>query len=157
MGWLDAHGITLSEAARIQVPYWDPGTPAEQARNTAFGIAAPVALGTAMIATATNLIGNRDGRHPVFSLLGLVGGAASVAVGARLMNNTDFPSALGRTSAAIGGISMGVSLHALVNRHRSVVAQKEAAARRTVVRATIAPLVARDGLAGAAVALAVRF
>ena len=156
--WLDANGLTLTEAARIQVPYAWPETPAQQVRQVAFGITTPLALGAAVTTSMWNVVANRDGHQRVVSWTGVISGVTAIAAGALVATKPDLPrkfQALGYASAGVGALSVGLSASS-IHRHREIVsAEREAARKREVAQATITPIVTADHKAG--VSLAVRF
>jgi hypothetical protein len=153
--WLDAHGLTLAEAARIQVPYVQPVTPAQQARQVAFGVTAPLAVGAALTTSVWNAVANRDGHSRVVSWTGAISGATAIAAGAILVGKSDLPEGaqpIGIASAGIGALSVALSASA-IHRHRAIVsAEREAAKKREVA---LTPIVTTDRKAG--LSLAVRF
>ena len=143
--WLAHNGLTLAEAARIQVPYMQPATPAQRARNDAFLVAAPVALGSAVITGALNTLGNADGHQRATRIIGITSGAATLALGTMLMTRTDLPASVGVATAGIGGLSLGLAARATL-RHRSVIARERDLERTRRIDAAIAPLIdAHDG------------
>jgi hypothetical protein len=156
--WLDANGLTLAEAARIQVPYVVPETPAQQVRQVAFGITTPLALGAAVTTSMWNVVANRDGHQRVVSWTGVISGVTAIAAGALVATKPDLPGkfqSLGYASAGIGALSLGLSASS-IHRHREIVsAEREAARKREVAQATITPIVTADHKAG--MSLAVRF
>jgi hypothetical protein len=155
--WLDANGLTLDEAARIQVPYVQPVTQAQQVRQVAFGVTAPLALGAAVTTTVWNVVANRDGHQRVVSWTGVVSGVTAIAAGALVVAKPDLRDfrPFGYATAGIGALSLGLSSRS-IQRHREIVsAEREAARKREVAQATIAPVVTADRKAG--VSLSLRF
>ena len=143
--WLAHNGLTLVEAARIQVPYMQPETPAQQARNNAFLVVAPVAVGSALVTTALNAFGNADGHQRATRVVGIASGAASLALGAMLVTRSEVPSSVGIATAGIGSLSLALAGRA-THRHRSFVARQRELERVRRVEAAVAPMIdAQDG------------
>ena len=146
--WLAQHGLTLAEAARIQVPYVQPETPAQKARNGAFLVVAPVAVGSAIVTTALNALGNADGHQRATRVVGIASGAASLALGAMLATRAEVPGSVGVATAGIGGLSLVLAARA-THRHRTFVARQRDLERTRRVEAAVAPVIdAQDGRAG---------
>src|SRR5262245_59504903 len=145
--WLDRNGLTLGEAARIQVPYVDLPivTPTQKARNTAYVAIAPAAAGVAAVTTVWNLASNRDGHRRGVSWSGVGAGVLTSTAGILLMKSPNPPQnalAIGATTAALGGLSILTSTRSIY-RHR-VIAQREAEAKKRVAEAVVSPLVGFD-------------
>jgi hypothetical protein len=157
-GWLDVNGLTLAEAARIQVPYVQPVTPAQQARQIAFGVTAPIALGAAVTTSVWNAVANRDGHQRVVSWTGVASGIAAMAAGSFVAAKRDLPGkfqSVGYASAGIGALSIAFSATS-IHRHREIVsAEREAERKRQVAEATLSPIVTPDHKAG--IGLSVKF
>lgn len=157
--WLGVNGLTLHEAARIQVPYSAPVTKAEVAREVSFVIVAPLAAVGSTAMTLWNVTGNADGHRPGASWTGMVTGALGVTAGAMLMTKPDDVQSkfgqFGMISLGIGATSMlasGIGMH----QHRMILAaQRDSTKRAIVTDASIAPMVMPNG--GAGVSLALRF
>ena len=146
--WLAYNGITLAEAARIQVPYMQPETTAQRARNGAFLVGAPIALGSAVITGALNALGNADGHQRATRVVGFTSGAATLALGTMLVTRTSLPAGVGVATAGVGGLSLAFAARA-TQRHHSVVARQRDLERARRVDAAVAPLIdAHDGRAG---------
>jgi len=146
--WLDRNGLTLTEAARIQVPYVDVPivTPAQKARNTAFVAIAPAAAGVAAVTTVWNLASNSDGHRRGVSWSGVAAGVLTSTAGVLVMKSPNPPQnavAIGATTAALGGLSILTSTRSIY-RHR-VLAEREAEQKKRVAEATMSPLVGFDG------------
>ena len=143
--WLLHNGLTLAEAARIQVPYVQAETPAQKARNGAFLVVAPVAVGSAIVTTALNALGNSDGHQRATRVVGIAAGAASLALGAMLVTRSELPTSVGAATAGIGGLSVVLAGRA-THRHRSIVARQRDLGRARHVEAAVAPVIdAQDG------------
>jgi len=158
-GWLDAHGLTLEEAARIQVPYAAP---------TLFGQHPGLALGASTMTAASvvmsvvNGTANADGRGPIASGLGMVFGVTAVALGAGAASVQNGSGALGAVSMVSGIVSLGISTRGIIRQRRAEAAERhalhEVREQREAMRATIVPLVgAAEGRPSAGVGVSVRF
>jgi hypothetical protein len=154
-GWLSANGITLKEAARIQLPYVQPVTKAEEARNVAFMSVAPFAIGGAAITSLMNVLGNADGHRTGVSKVGLVSGIVTTAMGVALVGKSGIAPAVGASAIAVGGTSIALSTRSM-RRNAAIVSAREAAREREVA-AAVQPTVDATGGAGARVAVTVRF
>lgn len=76
--WIDAWGLTLTDAARIQ-----PSYEAETRRDRRqYAQASAVALTAAVGTTAMNLTVNDEGRYPLVSVFGILAGAGTIGLGA---------------------------------------------------------------------------
>ena len=155
--WLDSNGLTLDEAARIQVPYMAPETPAQRARNVAFVAAAPVALGGAAIASLWNAGSNADGHRRAGNVMGLTSGAVSIGMGAALLAKSDAPRGVGAASMALGGVSVALAARAMRRHGASVAAARDAERRRPLVETSLAPMVPTGTAGGAGVAVSFTF
>jgi hypothetical protein len=143
--WLAHNGLTLVEAARIQVPYMQAETPEQKARNGAFLVVAPVAVGSAIVTTALNALGNADGHQRATRVVGIAAGAASLALGAMLVTRSELPASVGAATAGIGGLSVVLAGRA-THRHRTLVARQRDLERARHVEAAVAPMIdAQDG------------
>lgn len=155
-GWLDANGLTLGEAARIQVPYIDrPVSPAEQARNTAFLIVAPIAVGGSALTSLWNSTGNSDGHRRAGNTLGLVSGVLTLAVGATSAGKDGVPMAATAASAALGSLSIALSTRGIM-RHRQIASVPPKPEQRGAAEVSLAPTLPLDG-SRAGMTLSLRF
>ncbi len=158
--WLDQHGLTLAEAARIQVPYVEgPTTSTQQARNVAFIVATPFALGGAVFTSVWNGMGNANGQYRVVSGLGLTSGVALTGLGTILLAKSDLPGAargVGGAGAALGALTVALSVRAMHRRSAYAAAVRESRSGvesgRRNVSFSLAPLLPMEkhgvGLAG---------
>lgn len=150
--WLTHNGLTLEEAARIQVPYeFAPAPAPAPATRTraAFGTAAN--LGVAGVA-AMNLFTNRDGHGRVRNWLGIASGIGNVVVGTGMIRNEQQTRMSGFVNVGLGALSTALSTRAMF-RHRA-----DLAARRgnTGPRVAIAPVLPTSE-SGTGASLNVRF
>ena len=153
--WLDANGITLDEAAFIQLPYSAPVSKAEVARQAGFAITAPIALGTAMVTSAVNLFGNSDGHRTTASKVGIVSGLTTMVMGSAVMAKTDL-TGIGASSVAIGLTSVALSMRSIRN-HSIVVAEREAERARSASQTSVAPIISTSNGGSAGLAVSLRF
>jgi hypothetical protein len=154
--WLDTNGLSLAEAARIQVPYQQPVTPAQVARQVTFIAVAPVAVGAATVSTLINAMGNADGHSRPARVIGFASGALAAGAGGLMMvKGTGGMRQVGAASAALGGLSIALASRATV-RHGAIVAQQREAARARSVQASLSPTIGTGG-AGAGIAMAIRY
>lgn len=151
--WLDLNGITLKEAARIQVPYVREGLDSPGSTQRISRSVLPIAsAAAATLSGAANLMWNRDGHSRIGNVVGLAAGATSFGVGLATMAGPREDRALAITSAAIGGVSALISTRG-VRRHRQAAAAQRDADR---ARLAVAPLVPTSE-SGAGVSVNVRF
>jgi hypothetical protein len=157
--WLDDNGLTLHEAARIQVPYVEPVTKAEVARQVSFMIAAPLSVVGSTVMSVWNATGNADGHQRSASWTGMIAGGVGVASGSLLMTKgSDVQQKFGQVgliAIGMGATSMltsGLSIH----QHRVIAAaQRDSTQRAVVSDAAIGPVVTPTGNTG--LALSIRF
>ena len=153
--WLAANGLTLEEAARIQVPYIKPTSNAQVARNVAFVSVAPFAIGGAAVASLVNAFANADGHRTTVSRLGLVSGIVTSGMGLALLGKRDIAPTVGVAAMAIGGTSIALSTRA-IRRNATIASEREAARSRAVATA-LTPTVDANGAAGARVSVQLTF
>jgi hypothetical protein len=153
--WLDANGITLDEAAFIQMPYSAPVSKAEVARQAGFAITAPIALSTALITSGVNLFGNSDGHRTTASKVGIVSGLTTVVMGSAVMAKTNL-TGIGASSIAIGFTSVALSMRSMRN-HSIIVAEREAERVRSAAQTSVAPIISTSNGGSAGLAVSLRF
>ena len=150
-GWLRAHGITLAEAARIQVPYdfieQPPPPPAPRNRSAVVG------LGLASAATAVNLLSNRDGHGRLRNVAGLAAGALGAGIGVAALNHPGTNRGATVTSIATGLISAAVSTRGIYRHRRIVAAARESERAAKVAVAPVLP----TSTTGTGISVNVRF
>ncbi|MEO8620944.1 MAG: hypothetical protein ABI625_07755 [bacterium] len=154
--WLSVNGISLDEAAFIQVPYAMVQTPAERNRQTAFIAVAPFALGGALITGGLNALGNADGHRTTVSKVGVVTGVTTAVMGSLVMAKAD-NSGIGGAAIAVGLTTVALSARSMIH-HSTIVAQREAEQRaRSAVQTSLAPIVSTSNGGSAGMQLSVRF
>lgn len=140
--WLGRNGITLAEAARIQVPYvigppaMDPTT-----RSLLQGAALAGSVGSLSL-TALNLRWNADGHRRSANLLGVVSGLTTAGLGVASLGERDAPREVGAGAIVVGGLSVALATRGIV-RHR--VAERAREAERTRLAASVAPFHSANG------------
>ncbi|MGZ8413469.1 MAG: hypothetical protein ACXWZS_08940 [Gemmatirosa sp.] len=159
-GWLDANGLTLVEAARIQVPYVDTDDPplsvARMTRNPTYTASSALAVGSSMAMAIWNARSNARGAGGMRSALGVVTGAAALGVGASSLGVENASPVLGLASAAAGATSLWIATRGIA-RHRHDVAAARARERSLAQRAVITPILPVGRDAGAGLSVAVTF
>lgn len=153
-GWLDQHGLTLAEAARIQVPYI--GDVPEPDVSTRFSTRnSSIVIGSATALTAWNAFANRNGQQGIASIAGMAVGAAAMGYGGALMATGEAPRGIGAVSIAAGGISALLATRGFFKqRHLAAEARK---AQSVAERTTVTPIVPVTGQTGAGLSLSIRF
>jgi len=155
--WLDASGLTLEEAARIQVVYSFSPSPSE----VALLMGTPMLAGTAGVMALVNSSGNADGHGKARTIAGLVSGAASIAAGATVAGSYGLGSSgakFGAVSAAIGGLSILSSVRAMHSHARIMAAERDAKPMRDTAEPTVSPLVTTaNGRTSAGAMVSLRF
>lgn len=158
--WLEKQGITLAEAARIQVPYdGGPSGTAVVALSATAVTAAASALGT----TLWNASANRDGHSRFGNVLGLTSGVLTTALGTAFAQTTDTRGQrnIGMATAAVGGLSVALATRSLRHRGRTLAAQREAARarepRRGATNASVVPIIPMGTNPGTGLAVQIRF
>lgn len=157
IAWLDANGLTLAEAARIQVPYvGDPPAPTASADRRSTPASLPVALGVSAAAGAWNVFRNADGHSRIANAIGVGAGLAAAGLGASQMNRDNVPRAASVATAAVGGLGVALSVRSIHRHNVIAAAEREAARKSKVADATITPIIPVAG-SGAGVSVSFRF
>jgi hypothetical protein len=153
--WLNASGLTLTEAARIQVPY-DNNAP------SLFMLASVATSTLAAGTTLWNATGNRNAKHPFVSVLGILAGATAVTVAIGGASQDGVPAGFNVMNFGFGATSALVATGSLMRRQH-LSAQRRAAERRVEserksgVDATVAPAFSVAGQKGPGILVQVRF
>lgn len=147
--WLDASGLTLAEAARIQVPYSQVQAGETERATYALGTVAGVT--GSVLTSLVNLGTNRDGHGKVRNVLGVAFGGAAIGFGGWAGMREDNVAPIVTTAVGVGLVSTAVAVHGFTSHHRTVVAQRNAA------RATVMPIIPVDGKSGTGLQVALRF
>ncbi|MGQ0764331.1 MAG: hypothetical protein ACT4OZ_01525 [Gemmatimonadota bacterium] len=152
--WLDSWGLTLGEAARIQVPYIGDGNPTvggETGRT--YSPAAVGVVAASAGAAAFNLWKNPSGRGRIATAAGLITGAASLGTGLAAMGDPRAARSVSSVSLAVGALSTAIATRGFL-RHRTDVAREQSARERKVA---IVPIVPVRGRSGAGLSLNLEF
>ncbi|HEV8447120.1 MAG TPA: hypothetical protein VGQ44_09875 [Gemmatimonadaceae bacterium] len=128
--WLDDNGLTLAEAARIQVVYAQSVSPAQMAGTFAVGLGASLGSFTSLSTTLANATANRNGQSKKTTIWGLASSGVTLAAGVALLHSTDFPRRFGTMATTIGATGLAVSGLALHNHNRL---ERETTTRNTIV------------------------
>lgn len=118
--WLDAQGLTLAEAARIQMPYdFEPIDESGAARRApANGVNTAASVATAALGVTSMLLdapaGNR--RATWRTALGVVAGGAGLALAASRRDARGGPLAVGIATGVVSAASVGVAGWRLAHR-----------------------------------------
>ena len=157
-GWLETHGLSLEEAAFIQVPY--AMSPAQQNTQLALGVTAlavtGVTMGSAMITSFVNGLDNPDGYRTRMSSWGVVTGVMTAGLGVAALNSRALPSSVGASGIALGVTSFTLGMRARHSR-ASFLAQQEAARPRGIAQTSFAPVITTSNGGRAGVAVSMRF
>lgn len=149
--WLGSHGLTVAEAARIQVPYMDIEPMASERSSNSFSVGSSIALGSAVVTSLWNARTNAKGTNRLGSALGAIAGATAVGMGANSLSRDGASPVLGAATMVAGATSAWLSTRGEL-RHR-----RTAAAKREAERATVAPLLPVDGKSGAGISISLKF
>ena len=149
--WLDHQGLTLAEAARIQVPYVmeDPAPVSASRRSLNGGTA--LAVGGAAVASLWTARANADGRSRLGNALGLAAGSVAIGMGAANLAGEGNAPAVGAASVLAGATSAWLSSRGIMRNRQALAAKREAE------RATVAPLIPVDGKSGAGISVSLKF
>lgn len=156
--WLDGHGLTLDEAARIQKPYgYEPSPPVVNAASNSLMVPGSMALGTSIVASAWNAMANSDGHRPLGSSLGLASGVLSAGMGVALLAQPAprRENVAGGVAVTAGVLGIALASHAILHHSTVLKAERKAQAQHRALEASIAPLLAVRR--GAGVEVAIRF
>ncbi len=157
--WLDTTGLTLAEAARIQVPYFFPSPEVAAPRNNdaAYAIGSAVAITGSLATSLWTTRGNADGHRRLSNLAGFAASAASLGVGIAAAGVNTSPRAVAPLSLLAGGVTAYFSTRGLLRHRAYVTAQRDAAHRPRVGSATVSPILPVAGVSGAGVAMRITF
>ncbi len=153
-GWLDASGLTLAEAARIQVVYASSGP---DAKDVAFLAVTPVALVTTLVTGPWNALGNSDGHRRGTSITGLVSGILAMGAGAAIARTPGLPRSSAIVSAGVGALGVAFAVHSMARHNEILAAARDVERKRAIAEATITPMLAMGGGPGAGLAVSIRF
>lgn len=154
--WLDNHGLTLAEAARIQVPYVVDDPPASRSANgRSMPAALPLTAGLSVGAATWNAFLNADGHSRIANAIGVGSGLLAIGVGSVQAGQPNVSRAASVTTTAVGGLAVALSVRS-IHRHNLIAAEREAARTSKVADATVTPIIPIAG-SGAGVSVSIRF
>jgi hypothetical protein len=157
MAWLDASGLTIHEAARIQPTY---GGADVKESNQAYRYASAFAISASVVSTFWNLGENRNGGDPVAATIGLIVGGATVGLAVMSQSFPEPSNKLALANGIAGASSILVSAGGLIRRGGARAthgATATKAASRSGVQASVAPAVSLTGHRSAGLTVNVRF
>ena len=143
-GWLDAHGLLLSEAARIQVPYMSDVNPIVSAfgsRDNTYLAGVSVAAATSVATALWNARGNADGHRTLGTVLGFTTGLLSLGLGGAALTDPAAPRYAAPVSLLSGGLTAFLSTRGMLRHRGQLAARKDADRVRSVARVSVSPLV----------------
>jgi hypothetical protein len=158
-GWLKLNGLTLSEAARIQIPYMIGGPSpdvdgANNSRSVAYGVSTAVAIGGSIATSLWSTSGNADGHRTWSNFVGVAASALSLGLGASAIADQGAPTYVAPMALVAGGVNAFISTRGLL-RHRAYrTAQRDASQLRKVA---VSPILPRAGVSGAGLAVRMSF
>ena len=159
VAWLDYNGITLDEAARIQVAYVQSGpfdlSPGD-VRRLALVVITPFALAGSVVTGTWNVFGNSDGHRMSSNVTGIVSGIVSVGIGAELSSMQGIPKSSGMIMAGVGGASIALAVRSLVHRNDIANAVREEQ-KTVVVHPIVSPMIAMGKNPSAGFSVSMRF
>ena len=149
--WLEQQGLTLAEAARIQVPYVGDGIVPEavNSRGASFAV-----FGATAGVSLWNAFANRNGQQGIATLAGLAAGAVAAVYGGALLTSADAPPGMGALAIVTGGVSTFLATRGFL-RHRQLAAAAKKA--QLAARTTVTPIVPLDGQRGAGLSVSIKF
>jgi hypothetical protein len=160
VSWLEASGLTLDEAARIQ-PTYGGGRSVDDQQDHSYRNASAVAIPLSVLSALWNLSENANAERPAVATVGLAIGVATLGLG---LFADAFPGASGElvlANGVAGGASTFVSARSLIRRNRApkpaAAAVNGGEATRAGMEATVAPAFSLVGQKSAGIAVNVRF
>jgi hypothetical protein len=163
VSWLDRNGLTLTEAARIQVPYMGGPQPdvvmPEPRSNASYTIGSAIAIGSSVATSLWTTRGNADGHRGLSNIAGFAASAVSIGVGAAALGDPSAPRAVAPLSLLAGGVSAWLSTRGVMrhNAYRTARRDSGAHAPAKVGSATVSPILPVAGVSGAGIAMRLTF
>jgi hypothetical protein len=146
--WLTSNGLTVAEAARIQVPYvMDDSRTATVfgSSNRAYAVGTVAVAMPAALTALWNARGNADGHRRSGVVLGVTSSALALAFGGLALGDQQAPAYVAPVSLLSSAIGGWLSVRSL-SRHGTAVAQRRDGA---LARVQVAPMITpRAGSAG---------
>ena len=158
--WLDVNGLTLAEAARIQVPYFGgpaPRVDEPNSGNVSYTIGSAIAISGSIATSLWTTRGNADGHRRLSNVAGFAASAASLGLGLAAAADRSAPRAVAPLTLLAGGASAFLSARGLLRYRAYRTAQREAALRSKVGGVSISPILPTAGVSGAGVAVRIAF
>ena len=158
--WLDAHGLTLVEAARIQVPYMSDQSPLVSAlgsRSATYAVGSAIAIGGSIATSLWNTRGNADGHRSLANIVGFATGAMTLGFGAAALGDNGAPAVVAPLSLIAGGVTTYLSTRGFLRHRLFASAERETARSHGIARAAISPILPVAGSNGAGVSLRLSF
>jgi hypothetical protein len=160
LGWLGNNGLTLAEAARIQVPYIEPApqivTP-KPGSTAAYSIGSAIAVGGSIATSLWTTRGNADGHRSLSNIAGFAASAASIGLGVAAASDRNAPRAVAPLSLLAGSVTAYLSTRGLMRHTAYRTAQRDAAQQRKVASASVSPILPIAGVSGAGVSVRISF
>ncbi|MDB4917715.1 MAG: hypothetical protein JWM95_5359 [Gemmatimonadetes bacterium] len=155
-GWLTENGLTLDEAARIQLPAGQSGPPPVALMA---GAAVVSATGLSIIAGVTisslwNATSNADGHMGKMSKIGMTSGVAAAVVGGLIATGTP-ARGIGAMTLGAGLASVALSARSMQN-HSAIVAAQDVK-KGTLAQVTLAPVVSAEKGGSAGMSMSLKF
>ncbi len=156
--WLKENGLTLAEAARIQVVYAQSSMiNSAELRRGAYLVMTPFALAGSVGSSLWNTFGNSDGHRRSGAISGIASGLTSITLGVALSGTPGIPKSSGLISAGIGGVAVALAVRSLV-RHRELTNEAIRAEQRSViVQPVITPIFEMAHRTGAGFSVSMKF
>jgi hypothetical protein len=159
MSWLHDHGLTLDEAARIQVPYMDDNSSVVSAmgsRTAVYLVGSTLTIGSAAATAIWNGGWNASGRRTLGNVLGVTTGLLAIGFGAAASQDQQAPPAVAALSLAVGGMSTLLASRGFV-RHQRLVSQERSARAREGIRIGVTPILPVTSQSGTGLGVRVTF
>lgn len=150
--WLEANGLSLDEAARIQ-PSYEGGPcfcgtdePEQEVVPTSYKVGSAVAIVSSLTSVAFNSgLVNLGLSRTASGWIGVAAGGAAMALGATALDEPDEYNTLRTLNAGVGLVAAGLGVYALL---RPAAPATPAATARNESRLTGSPWVAPNGRSG---------
>lgn len=159
--WLGRNGLTLTEAARIQIPYMEgpaPDVVAPPSGSTAaYSIGSAIAIGGSLATSFWTIRGNADGHRRLSHLAGFAASAASIGIGVAAIGDRSAPRAVAPLSLLAGGVTAYLSTRGFMRHSAYRTARRDAAQQPRVGSTTVSPILPIAGVSGAGVAMRISF
>ena len=159
-GWLNRSGLTLDEAARIQVPYMgggpNPDVNGVVKGPPAYSVGSAIALGGALASSAWMTLGNADGHRKWSNVAGVVSSVVSLGVGLGAATDARAPRAFAPVTLAASGLTGWLATRGML-RHSRYSAAKRTARASGLTNPTLSPILPVPGGSGAGLSVRMTF